>query len=693
MADLTGIFDGGVFSIREHQVLASPEEQLRDAIIEAGLEPPDAIHIDGKIHRFRAGTKGSGGRGDKTGWYICFPDGVPAGRFGCWRAGIELSWKANLGRQLSPAEEMAITRRMEEARAERDADLERDRNIISIVVDKIWSEGLGASPDHPYLKRKGIGPNGARVTGDGRLMVPAYDQDGTINSIQYIDPNGVKSYHQGGQAKNSFWVLGNISKDETFYISEGFATAATIHEVTGKACVIAYSASNLVGVTEIMRSKYGMAQDIAVVADNDRSGAGIAYAKKASEKYGVRVIMPPVFGDANDYMLAGNDLMALLEPPRDSGWLIPADEFCQEPSPIKWILKGWLPEESLVMVHGPSGCGKSFFVIDACAHIASGMTEWLGHKSKHGCVVYLAGEGHHGMRGRLAAWKHHHQAGSLNMFISREGLDLNTPDGYQRVIDALIQVPESPKVIVVDTLNRFLSGDENSAEDTKTMLDACNALMRRFNCTVILVHHTGVAENAQHRARGSSAWKGALDIEISVAPSSDGGPIEIIQRKNKDAELSADMYVRLAQVTIPGWLDEDGSPVTSAVITQADKEKKSLKMDGKTRDAVNTIRNAFAFTGTVELRGGLPYITRSSISRYLSTESGYSDSTINKHLAPHGQFTVGLLMKHGLIAKEGDGFVVVDDRMQYDIMGSDAAQSMLAEKQKTVMRTGFYDER
>ena len=50
------------------------------------------------------------------------------------------------------------------------------------------------------------------------------------------------------------------------------------------------------------------------------------------------------------------------------------------------------------------------------------------------------------------------------------------------------------------------------------MLNACNGLMKEFDCSVLLVHHTGVSEEAQHRARGSSAWRGALDVEISVVP-------------------------------------------------------------------------------------------------------------------------------------------------------------------------------
>ena len=269
-----------------------------------------------------------------------------------------------------------------------------------------------------------------------------------------------------------------------------------------------------------MRELHGQGQDIVIVADNDASGVGQKYAEQACAKHGARMIMPPISGDANDYVQAGNDLAGLINPPKNE-WLIPADAFCAQPAPISWRIKNWVQDQALIMVHGPSGGGKTFVVLDWCLSMASGKPEWAGHKVKPGAVVYLAGEGHHGLRSRVAAWKHHHQAGSLNMWLSKDGCDLNTAEGYQRVSENMKALPNAPAVIVVDTLHRFLLGDENSAQDAKTMLDACNGLMREFNCSVILVHHTGVSDEAQHRARGSSAWRGALDIEVSIVPSKD----------------------------------------------------------------------------------------------------------------------------------------------------------------------------
>jgi hypothetical protein len=211
-----------------------------------------------------------------------------------------------------------------------------------------------------------------------------------------------------------------MDEEGTLYVAEGFATAATIHEATQRPCAIAYSASNLVPVTGILRDIYGPRQDIVIVADNDASGVGQKYADQASAKHGARVVMPPVLGDANDYQQAGHDLNSLLNP-SVSEFLIKAEEFSKEPSPISWLVKHWLQSSALIMVHGPSGGGKTFFVLDACLHIASGLAEWNGHKVNGGAVVYIAGEGHHGLKGRISAWRHNHRPKNyINMWISKQ---------------------------------------------------------------------------------------------------------------------------------------------------------------------------------------------------------------------------------------------------------------------------------
>ena len=659
MADLTSIL-GGPWSPPPEKPIDPPEVQLLKAMLEAGLaEPKDPIEIDGKMHRFASGTKGAKGY-DKSGWYIAFPDGIPSGRFGCWRLGIDHVWRADIGRRLTAAEEMANVRRVAEAKAARDAALERQHEVAAQTVDAIWTSAQAASPDHPYLKRKGIGVHGARVTGDGRLVVPLYDQDGTLSTLQYIDHDGGKLYHPGGQTGGKFWIVGAMDEPGALFVAEGFATAATIHEVSGRPVVVAYSASNLVPVTGILREIHGASQDIVIAADNDASGVGQRYAEQACAKHGARMVMPPELGDANDYAQAGHDLASLLMPPRED-WLIPADDFAAQPAPIAWLVKHWVQAGALIMVHGPSGGGKTFVVLDWCLRMAAGMDHWCSNKVRPGSVVYLAGEGHHGLRGRVAAWKHHHQAGRLSMWLSRDGCDLNTPTGYAKVVEQVRMLPKMPAIIVVDTLHRFLSGDENSAQDTKTMLDACGALMREFSCAVLLVHHTGVSEEAQHRARGSSAWRGALDIEVSIVPSKNGSPMEIIQRKSKDAELAKTVYVRLEQVQIPGWKDEDDQPVTSAVISQEDAPVSEKKLGGKIDSHRKTFENAWWSSGCEE-RNGLPYLSRSAMVDYLVQKMDVGEASAKQYIKPSatGRPIADLLVAEIIEAFE-HGWTVVDE--------------------------------
>lgn len=655
MADLTNILNGP-WSPPPQREPAPVEDQLADAMRQHGMTPPDTIYIDGTMHRW---WTGEGRRTDKTGWYVVFPDSVPAGIFGDWRKGIDVKFVADVGRRMTETEAMAHATRVRDARLEREAIRARLQEVVADTVADLWDRSQDASPDHPYLARKGIQPHGARVAGDGRLMLPVMNQDGTLSSVQYIDANGGKLYHKGGGVGGKYWMLGTLDKPGPLFIAEGFATAASIHEATGRPCVVAYSANNLVPVTAALREACGVAQEIVIVADNDESGVGQRFSEQAGNAHGARVVVMPTAGDANDYAQAGHDLSLLLMPQREE-WLIPADDFSAQPAPISWLVKRWLQDQAMIMVHGPSGGGKTFVVLDWCLRMASGTEDWCGHKVRPGNVVYLAGEGHHGLRGRIAAWKHYHQCGPLSMWLSKDGCDLNTPAGYVKVVEQVRSLPSTPSVIVVDTLHRFLAGDENSAQDAKTMLDACGGLMREFGCSVILVHHTGVAEDAQHRARGSSAWRGALDIEISIVPGKDGQPMQIVQRKSKDAELCDPVQVELHSVAIPGWYDEDGEPVTSAVVVQSEAPppptKKESKLDGHRR----TWENAWWASGAEE-RDGMPYLSRSALMEKLVADGNAERTARNMTNPSYDGKLICLLLQAEMIKPHEHGWIMADE--------------------------------
>nr|WP_255700466.1 AAA family ATPase [Dethiosulfovibrio faecalis] len=389
-------------------------------------------------------------------------------------------------------------------------------------------------------------------------------------------------------------------------MAEGYATAATIHEVTGASVIIGYNANNLIPVAQSIRQTYPN-NPLVIVGDNDESGTGQKCAKEAADRSGATVIIPPELGDANDYHMAGHDLKELLEGTDKPDWLIPVSEFVKKPAPIKWLIKGWVQANACMMMFGPSGSGKTFVAIDMALRIASDIDDWQDNRVRHGGVIYLAGEGHYGLKARIAGWLSYFGVApkTLSLWVSRDGCDLNTAEGYRRTVENISKTGMPVSLIVIDTLHRFLQGDENSAQDAKTMLDACSRLMREFDCSVLLVHHTGVAQEAQKRARGSSAWKGAQDIEISVC-NKGSGAITVEQTKSKDTELAQPIQLQQEEIDVPGWIDEDGDQVTTVVLRAREEEtdiEPKKKLPESLNFAMNTYREAAYKKGRLTSKG------------------------------------------------------------------------------------------
>lgn len=138
-------------------------EQFRAAIYSAGLHPPEVIEPDGRLHRFASNGK----RGDDAGWYVLHDDGIPAGAYGDWRGGVSETWRADIGRTLSPQEEAKHRTRVEAMRREREAEDAQRKAEACETATAIWKAALPASDDHPYLVKKGVKTYGLRVH-DGR---------------------------------------------------------------------------------------------------------------------------------------------------------------------------------------------------------------------------------------------------------------------------------------------------------------------------------------------------------------------------------------------------------------------------------------------------------------------------------------------------------------------------------------------
>src|SRR5699024_9238139 len=201
----------------------------------------------------------------------------------------------------------------------------------------------------------------------------------------------------------------------------------------------------------------------------------------------------------------------------------------------------------------------------------------------------------------------------------------------------------------VDTLHRFLHGEENSAQDAKAMLDACGSLIREFGCAVVLVHHTGASDEEQHRARGSTAWRGALDMEISVVTGANDNPIKLVQRKAKDSEEAPYAFVDLQTVERPGWFDEDGDQVTSAVATPSIAPT-TASGGGKLSEHFRRFEAAWFSAHADVTPDGQPYLSTSALRDWLEQNTNSKPSTIRQMLKPSDSGKmIGALVQGGII--------------------------------------------
>jgi hypothetical protein len=362
---------------------------------------------------------------------------------------------------------------------------------------------------------------------------------------------------------------------------------------------------------------------------------------------------------------------SILRPEPENDFLNRLDDVDAQPAPMRWLIKPWLPEQGLCMIHGPSGSGKTFVLMNWLLHIATEMQEWNGGKVATGPIIYLAGEGHYGLRARSRGWKAFHRISESLIFISTHGIDLNTAEGWNQVVSSIeAATPDaSPCAIAIDTLNRHMRGDENSAQDAKSMIDAMDRLQRLYGCLVINNHHTGNSDEAQHRARGSSAWRAAMDIEISITPGKRDRPGKITMKKSKDTELAAPVFFKLQQIDVPGWYDDEGQPVTTAipVVVEGAAEEEEERGEGR-RDRERVSKHAEFirlmergwFAGGAEIKDDLPYIKREALKEMLLGDDR-TERTVTNDLTPsRGNALIGFLLNSETITKTDGGWLMRD---------------------------------
>lgn len=227
--------------------------------------------------------------------------------------------------------------------------------------------------------------------------------------------------------------------------------------------------------------------------------------------------------------------------------------------PIRWRIKGVIPERGIAAIFGPSGSGKSFLVVDMAINIAKG-ADWFGYRAKSCPVVYVCLEGEAGLSVRLAAYRAKCSIPKGIEFIDQPVNLLDTKD-LRDLVQAIKVNQMGEGIVIIDTLNRAVPGmDENSSVDMGHAINACKLIQQGLGGLVFLVHHSG--KDAAKGMRGHSSLHAALDAAIEVRRSGDDREWSVAKAKD-GADGKAHPF--MLEVVEMGQ-DEDGEPITSCVI-------------------------------------------------------------------------------------------------------------------------------
>lgn len=576
--DITRIFHGGFVAMSPEQVSHyNAAVEFENAMVEAGLIVR-GIEQSGRI--VRCATTGKPRK--KNGWYVFYPDGVPAGAFGDYETGLSSTWTANLGRSLTIAEQIENKRRMEDARRLREEERSRKAADAAEIAVNVLESAANAPDDHAYCIKKQVKPTvGIKINGDGELLIPQRNESGDICSIQRIYPDGEKKNWYGAP-KGMYEIPGSSS---SVYVVEGWATGATIHEATGAHVYVAFDTGNLKRTASHARAQHPTSRVI-LAADNDQwtdGNPGVRFAQEAAAAVGGQVIVPDVSGitgkptDWNDIHTAlgieevrkrlGIEVATL----KRKFELVRLDSV--QIAEIDWVVDGYLEADALSLIFGEPGKGKSFVAIDIALCVATG-TPWHGQKVKQGAVIYIAGEGHSGFARRARAWSIAKGVDltGVPFFKSQRSCQLFDVASAHEVADAVREICEeagvAPALIVVDTVARNMGGDENSTPDMARFVEHLDALLRSpYKANVLLVHHSGKASPGQ--ARGSTVLRGALDQEYMVDMDVGTKMVTLANRKMKDGEVPPEKRFSIKQVGL-GIHGREGNEIVGACLESVD---------------------------------------------------------------------------------------------------------------------------
>lgn len=496
--------------------------------------------------------------------------------------------------------------------ADKIAEKERvDRAEREARMEAVWNACPPAPPSHPYLRKHGIKPHGARLYGND-LIVRMNNDAGKMDSLLLLGKNnGDDAATKSLGSPYSHCIIGDIADPKwsgKIYIALKYSSGANIHEATGAPVMVARNPKHAFDLLVHARQEYNHAELILCLEspltewDDHMDEACCAVAKFGSglailpegvntwtelrRRYGQKGVFICANNSTNlpeDWKSNFQSLMDSLKK-KSSSLLAPKETLQLRRYPLltatalseaplaQYRVKNVFPREGLAAIFGPPGVAKSFLALDLAFAISDG-DDWCGYRVKECDVLCLCLEGQGGLAQRVQAYRKHNgqDTGKRIRFITVP-FSLLCEDDVDALIATIKEARIRDGVIIIDTLSAASPGaDENSSVDMGKLLQALKRIHEDFGGLVILVHHSG--KDTQKGLRGHSSLLAALDAVIEVKRDEDRRSWRLV--KSKDGLDGKEHPFRLSVVELD--IDDDGDPINSCVIEPEERAVDSVR--------------------------------------------------------------------------------------------------------------------
>jgi hypothetical protein len=435
--------------------------------------------------------------------------------------------------------------------------------------------------------------NGNHSGADGDILrtYDYHDARGQIVVQSIRTRSGSPRFRQRRPDGKGGWEWGGISDPPLYYepdlrkaaigsvvwICEGEKDADRLHEA-------GLIATTNIGGSANWKSRYAPlfeGQRVIVLEDNDEAGRKRSAAilqdldQIAASVKVIRLPNLPDKGDVSDWLDSGHTFRELEDLARDAPDNPP-------PLPLLWFrdigavqtandfVEGLFIGGSMAVIYGESNSGKTFFATDLALHVACGW-EWNGRAVERGAVIYLAMEGAHGIRNRVAAFKEHYPACEgydLPFVVVPVAVNLLDPaEDTDKVIASIQhvkkQIGEIPvRLVVADTLSRAIAGgNENAPDDMGALVTNGTRIQQETGAALWWIHHSG--KDQAKGARGHSLLRAATDTEVEIVADEEGNRTARVT-KQRELECEGEFSFRLKVVELA--TNHRGKPVTSCVV-------------------------------------------------------------------------------------------------------------------------------